>query len=156
MANPFVNPDLNSIMVNEDFTNGIWNYMFSQVFTAPDYLVVPEYHFPGGRADLAIWRLDTTPKRLILVYEGKKAGGGFYTINQALNQAVACANAHNSHSPATIAALGTSFILANATGHPSTAFAANQNGISNITTSWTAVMQRLVNIRAHHGYYLGM
>jgi hypothetical protein len=147
MANPFVNPDLDALMVNEDFTNAIWNYILNQVFPAPDYLVVPEYHFTGGFADLAVWKISTSPRRLILVYEGKRSGGAFHTIHHALQQAVACAHANSNHSPALVAALGTSFILADANGTPSTAFVASQNGISKITVSWAALMQKLANVR---------
>ncbi|KAK4445817.1 hypothetical protein QBC34DRAFT_497358 [Podospora aff. communis PSN243] len=135
-------------MVNEDFTNVIWNYILNHVFPAPDYLVVPGYHFTGGFADHAVWKIGTSPRRLILVYEGKRSGGAFHTIHHALQQAVARAHAHSNHSPALVAALGTSFMLADANGTPSTVFVASQNGISELTVSWGAVMQKLGNVRA--------
>ena len=148
MANPWNN--LNVIMQNEDYTNAIWNYILNQAFPAPNYIIVPELRFPNnhGWADLAVVRLGN-PDRLILVYEGKRTGGQFHIIHHALAQALACAKAYeNNHNPALIAALGTSFVIAQSDGTPSTAFNANQNGISDITqgNNWDKIAARLVQI----------
>lgn len=148
MASPWNN--LNVIMQNEDYTNAIWNYILNQAFPAPNYIIVSELRFPNdhGWVDLAVMRLGN-PDRLILVYEGKRTGGQFHTIHHALAQALACAKAYgNNHNPALIAALGTSFIIAQSDGTPSTAFNANQNGISDITyeNNWNKIAARLVQI----------
>ena len=149
MVNPWNNLDV--IMQNEDYTNAIWNFILNQAFPAPNYIIVPEYRFFDGQgwADLAVVRLGD-PNRLILVYEGKRVGGQFHTMNHALGQALACANSYgHNHNPALIAALGTSFVVARSDGTPSTAFHANQNGISDITDrdNWDKIAARMIQIR---------
>lgn len=148
MANPWNNLDV--IMQNEDYTNAIWNYILNQAFPTPHYIIVPElrFHNGHGRADLAVVKLGN-PDRLILVYEGKRTGGQFHAIHHALGQALACANSYGkSHNPALIAALGTNFVMTRSDGTPSTAFDANQNGISSITqgNNWNTIAAKLAKI----------
>ena len=105
---PWTENDLDRIMVKEDYTNAVWNYILHQAFPAPDYAVVPELRFKDKdnddkcRADLGVMKLGK-PNRLIVVYEGKKSGGQFFTINDALNQAKACADTYTKHTPVLIA-----------------------------------------------------
>src|SRR6201999_3614844 len=79
-----------SLMVTEDMTNGVWNAILSYYFSFPQYLVVPEYHFTGGFADLAVLKLDHSGEnkhKIIIIYEGKKTGGGITKLADTLAQA---------------------------------------------------------------------
>lgn len=104
-------------MANDDssWTNGAWNALISAVFPAPQYLVIPEFRFAGGRADLAVIKMDD--ERLILVLEGKMDGGGFIAVHDALQQAQDCVAAYGGGStPVLVAALGTAFAMRTLSG----------------------------------------
>ncbi|KAI5239358.1 hypothetical protein E4T42_08725 [Aureobasidium subglaciale] len=139
-----------TLMQNEDMTNGFWNNLISQQFPFPDYLVVPEYQFPGGRADLAVIKLDNG--RLVLVLEGKRAGGSFVTISRAAQQAAIAAGKIGS-TPGIIAALGPKFCLYRADTSPVTTFAgADGSGISTITNvNIQKITTKLQQCRAWNG-----
>lgn len=105
------------LMKNEDITNGIWNHLLSTAFPFPKFLVVPEYQFDAhgdrGYADLAVLKINDLGKdnhQIVLLYEGKKAGGDWAKIADAAAQAKrAMAGRKSGETPYILIALGSAF-----------------------------------------------
>jgi hypothetical protein len=105
------------LMHTEDLTNGVWNSLLSNAFAFPKFLVVPEYHFTtatgNGYADLAVLRIDGFKKddhRIVLLYEGKKEGGGWAKIADTARQASkAIQGSSRGETPYIVFALGPQF-----------------------------------------------
>ncbi|KAF7984525.1 hypothetical protein HWV62_13695 [Athelia sp. TMB] len=106
-----------SLMKTEDYTNGVWNAILSQEFPLPKYMVIPEFWVTNAhirwRADLVVYRV--ADDRVILIYEGKKEGGGLLATMDALKQAMGAANLQG-NAPSLMAALGDNVVLGNASG----------------------------------------
>ncbi|KAH6880357.1 hypothetical protein B0T10DRAFT_581619 [Thelonectria olida] len=105
---------LGDIMTTEDMTNAVWNRILHDLFPAPRYLISPEYSFTtrggkSGRADLAVLFAGT--RKVLVVYEGKKSGGGINTLVDALGQATTCLSAKSATMGVAIAALGDQFSM---------------------------------------------
>jgi len=76
------------------------------VFQYPDYLIIHEFHFKGGRADLAV--VTASDGRVILVYESKKEGGSVKMLMNAVKQAE---NVVVKSNPLLLASLGPKYMF---------------------------------------------